>query len=122
MNDWTKLPEIISNVDINIIPLEINIFNEGKSEDKWVEASLVKVPTIVSNFGEFKNVIENNKTGILCSNISDWYISLKTLINDKNLRRTIGENAYHVFERKYNTIYTGKKFVKIVFYYGKIFI
>jgi glycosyltransferase involved in cell wall biosynthesis len=112
--DYNKLPEIISNIDINIIPLEKNIFNEVKSENKWVEAALVKVPTIVSNYGAFKNVIENNKTGILCSSIDDWYISLKTLINSGNLRKTIGENAYHFCESNYNTIYTGRKFANYI--------
>ena len=44
--DWKELIEIISKFDINIIPLEYNIFNEVKSENRWVEAALVKVPTI----------------------------------------------------------------------------
>ena len=36
--DWRKLPEIISNIDINIAPLVNNIFNQAKSENKWLEA------------------------------------------------------------------------------------
>ena len=107
--DWKELPEIISNIDINISPITNNIFNEAKSENKWIEAALVKVPTIASNFGAFKNVIHQNKTGLLCSNTRDWYLSLKTLINNENLRRTLGENAYNFCKRKYNTIYTGSK-------------
>jgi glycosyltransferase involved in cell wall biosynthesis len=55
--DWRELPEIISNVDINIAPIENTIFNTAKSENKWVEAALVKVPTIASNVGAFKQVI-----------------------------------------------------------------
>ena len=105
--DWKQLPKVISNVDINIAPIEKIIFNKAKSENKWVEASLVKVPTVASNYGAFKHVIQQNKTGILCSNLNDWYISLKTLINSEYLRRTIGENAYFFCKRKYNTIYTG---------------
>ena len=103
------MPEIISNIDINISPITNNIFNEGKSENKWVEAALVKVPTIASNFGAFKNVIYQNKTGLLCSNNKDWYLSLKTLIKNENLRKTLGENAYNLCKKKYNTIYTGSK-------------
>ena len=94
--DWRQLPKIISNVDINIAPLEDTIFNQAKSENKWVEASLVKVPTIASNIGSFKNSIRHNETGLLCDNINDWYISLKTLINNQELRKYIGENAYNV--------------------------
>ena len=105
--DWKQLPEVISSVDINIAPIEKILFNEAKSENKWVEASLVKVPTVASNYGAFKQVIQQNKTGILCSNLNDWYISLKSLINNELLRRTLGENAYFFCKRKYNTIYTG---------------
>lgn len=105
--DWKLLPRIISNIDINIAPIENIFFNEAKSENKWVEASLVKIPTISSNYGAFKQVIHHNETGILCSNLNDWYISLKSLINDKLLRKTIGENAYYFCKKKYNTIYTG---------------
>ena len=107
--NWKNLPKIISRVDINICPIENSIFNEAKSENKWVEASLVKVPTIASNYGEFKNVINHNITGFLCSNMNDWYKSLKALIDNKQLRETIGENAYNFCKKNYNTLYTGVK-------------
>ena len=48
-----KLPELIASVDINLAPLEDTLFNAAKSENKWVEASMVGVPTIASNIGAF---------------------------------------------------------------------
>ena len=113
--DWRKLPEIISNVDINIAPIEDTIFNQAKSENKWLEAALVKVPTIASNVGAFKDVIIHNETGILCNNnINDWYISFKALINNKDLRKYLGENAYKVCKKKNNTIYSGGKLANYI--------
>ena len=112
--NWKELPEIIASVDINIAPIEKTIFNSAKSENKWVEAALVKVPTIASNFGAFKKVILHNETGLLCSDLNDWYISLKTLINNENLRKTIGENAFNECKYKYNTIYTGIKLANYI--------
>ena len=94
--NWKKLPKTISNVDINIAPIEKNIFNEAKSENKWVEAALVKIPTIASNYGEFKHAIIHNVTGLLCSDNKEWYDSLETLIDNENLRKTLGENAYNI--------------------------
>ena len=94
--------------------MENNIFNRAKSENKWLEAALVKVPTIASNFGEFKNVIKDNETGILCSDNNDWYISLKTLINDDYQRKRIGENAYNFCINEYNTLYAGTKLVNYI--------
>ena len=82
---------MISNVDINVTLLEKTMFNQAKSENVWVEASLVKVPTIASNIGSFKNSIRHNETGLLCDNVNDWYISLKALIINQELRKYIGE-------------------------------
>ena len=110
VSDWKKLFEIISNFDLNIIPLEKNIFNNITNENAWVLASLAKVPTIASNYGVFKHVIQHNKTGLLCSKENDWYLSLKTLINNELYRRHLGENAFKYCENEYNTIYNGYKF------------
>ena len=107
--DQEELSEIISNIDINISPIELKYFNKIKSENKWVKASLFKVPTIASNFGEFKHIIHQNQTGLLCSDLKDWYLSLKMLIENESLRKTLGENAYNACKLKYNTIYNGRK-------------
>ena len=75
---------------------------------------MVKVPTIASNFGAFKHVIQHNQTGLLCSNITDWYLSLKILIKNENLRKYLGENAYQFCKKKYNTIQTGIKLANYI--------
>ena len=49
MRNWRQLPQLIASVDINIAPLQDTVFNRAKSENKWVEAALVKVPTIASD-------------------------------------------------------------------------
>ena len=64
-----RLPEIISNIDINIAPIEYSILNNSKSDIKWVEASLVKIPTIASNIETFKQMILHNGTGMLFHNM-----------------------------------------------------
>ena len=112
--DWRKLPKLISNVDINISPIKNSLFNLAKSANMWVEASLVKIPTIASNFGQFKNVIKHNITGFLCSNNQEWFNTFETLIKDENLRKIIGENAYKECQQNYNTIYSGIRLSKYI--------
>lgn len=111
---WKELPNLISSVDINIAPLVDNIFNEAKSEIKWIEASLVKVPTIASNIGAFKKMIVNNETGILCSTIEEWKAAFELLINNENERKRIAENAYKFTIKHCNTIYTGLPLAKYI--------
>lgn len=104
--DWEKLPRLIASVDINLAPLEKNIFNEAKSENKWVEAALVKVPTIASKIGAFEKMIESGVTGILCETESDWESELVKLIEDETYRKQIAENAYEYTRKNCVSIYT----------------
>ena len=112
--DWRKLFEIIKNIDINIAPIEFNLFNEIKNENKWIEASLFKIPTIASNFGVYKKVIIHNETGILCSDMNDWYIHLKSLINNESLRKAIGEKAFNFCKIEYDSISNGYKLANFI--------
>ena len=105
--DWQKLPNLIASVDINLAPLENTIFNEAKSENKWVEAALVKVPTVASNVGAFKEMIVDGQTGFLCED-SEWEAVLEKLIIDESLRRTIAHNAYSFVKENCLTMYSGK--------------
>lgn len=105
---WEKLPSLIASVDINLVPLEQSIFNEAKSENKWVEASLVKVITVASAVGAFEKMVVHNETGMLCEDNENWYATLKNLIENKEIRKTIAENAYRHVLKKCTTVYTSQ--------------
>lgn len=104
---WEDLPSLIASVDINLAPLEPNLFNEAKSENKWTEAALVKVPTIASNCGAFAKVIAEGITGLLCSTTEEWLHAILKLIDDTSLRQTIGEAAYCSCLLHHTSISTG---------------
>ena len=113
--DWKELPKLIRSIDINLAPLEDTIFNEAKSENKWTEAALVKIPTVASNVGAFKDAIENGKTGLLCNDERDWEESLINLIENKEEREKIATNAYEEVMNKHITTKSGlgvAKFIK----------
>ena len=103
------MPEFISKVHINVAPIKETIFNEAKSGNKWLEAALVKVPTIASNFGAFKQIINNYETGILCSSNEEWYNALKALIINETMRNIIVNNAYEVCKVQYNSFGNGSR-------------
>lgn len=106
-SDWRKLPEMIASVDINLAPLKDTIFNRAKSENKWVEAALVKVVTIASDVGAFHDSIENGKTGVLCRTLAEWEEELCRLIEDQGYRFLLAEAAYSYCMEYYSTIMTG---------------
>ena len=112
--DWKKLPSLIAEVDINLAPLEQSIFNEAKSENKWVEAALVKVPTVASNVGAFQRMIVSGETGILCDTEEEWVEQLSRLVENKKERERIAENAHRYCTKKCVTVYTGFPLVKFI--------
>ena len=105
---WEELPRLVASVDINIAPIENTIFNEAKSENKWTEAALVKVPTVASRVGAFQEVIEDGKTGLLCETEDEWFEALSRLIEEPSLRKDIGEQAYQTVRKGWCSVFSGK--------------
>ena len=91
--DWDKLPSLISDVDINLAPLVDSIFNRAKSEIKWIEAALVKVPTVASKIGAFSDAIVDGETGLLATD-DQWFEKLEDLVLYPELRQKIADAAY----------------------------
>ncbi|MBC5684682.1 MULTISPECIES: glycosyltransferase [Ruminococcus] len=123
--DWRKLPELIAQVDINLAPLTDTLFNAAKSENKWMEAALVQVPTIASNLGAFEECIESGETGILCSSVEDWKEALVDLIENPDKRNRIARNAWYVCRERWLAYKTGYKlaeFLKKKFHKNIIFV
>ena len=112
-SDWRKLPEIIAEMDINLAPLENTIFNEAKSENKWMEAALVKTVTVASDVGAFHDCVEHKVTGILCKDAGEWEAELRKVVEDPEYRKKISENAYLKCKENYATFRTGLRLAKL---------
>ncbi len=113
--DWRRLPKQISSCDVNLAPLEDTLFNRAKSENKWVEAALVKVPTIASNVGAFAHMIDDGETGLLCENTAEsWYEGLSRIVADKELRARLAEKAYKFCGENCTTVGAAKTIRDII--------
>ncbi len=102
--DWRRLPELIASIDINLMPLERTLFHECKSENKWMEAAFVKVPTIASSNREMVANTSDKKDIVLCTDRSEWRENLTRLVEDEELRNTIAENAYNRVLKEKSTL------------------
>jgi glycosyltransferase involved in cell wall biosynthesis len=90
-----ELPREMARFDINIAPLEVgNPFCESKSELKFVQAALVEVCTIASPTGPFRRAIRHNRNGVLAQDAASWSSALLRLVNDRELRHSLGRAAY----------------------------
>jgi len=90
------------DVDIALAPLEKNSFNECKSNIKFLEYSICRIPGIYSRITPYANSIMDGKTGILCDDGPDnWYRAMVALLENEELRRQIAESAYGEVMEKY---------------------
>tara|TARA_Y100000034_G_C6810631_1_gene364257 strand:- start:391 stop:975 length:585 start_codon:yes stop_codon:yes gene_type:complete len=94
-----------ANMDIAIAPLQMNEFNDSKSEIKVAECGRYKVPLVASDVGCYGETIENWETGVLIppeEPKSEWVKVLSRLIRDNKLRKRMGENLYDLTEEYFN--------------------
>jgi GT2 family glycosyltransferase len=91
---WRRLPRILAGVEISLAPLEAdNPFTESKSCLKYVEASLLSVPTIASPRPDFVRAINSGRNGLLAESPDEWREALDELIKSRQLREEIGRAA-----------------------------
>src|SRR6185369_8198722 len=94
----------VATFDINLAPLEIgNPFCESKSELKFFESGLVRVPTVASGTGTFKEAIHDGIDGFVASTENEWQEKIEKLILDAELRKKMGENARQTTLTRYTT-------------------
>ncbi len=108
---------VLKECDVNIVPLDVNKFTNCKSELKFFEAGIVKVPTIASPTYAYKSAIKEGVNGFLAEDKNDdWYLSLEKLIKLKSLKQ---ETANKAFSKSKSYYYNYNNKIKIEEIYCK---
>lgn len=109
-----RFPEFMAETDILVVPLDINTYTKCKSSIKFLEASSAKKAGVYQRIRQYDEVIEQGVNGYLAYTAQEWYESIKKLIDDKEHRRQVGENAF-------NTVKEGWQMKDHVDLYAKLF-
>lgn len=101
--------------DIALAPLQVNIFNQCKSQLKILEAGFYKKAIIAQDIGPYKlDVVNAYESGgswnakgnaILIDsskNAKDWYRFIKRLVESPELTQQLGENLYDTVKDSYS--------------------
>ena len=99
--------------DIAIAPIEMTTFNDCRSSIKWVEHSSMKTPVVATDFGPYKRDMEHGKTGMLVKTRDDWNKALSVLIENRNYRNELGENAYNHCKLNFNLDFMVDKWMNV---------
>lgn len=102
-----------SNFDFAIAPLEGNVFNHCKSNIKFLEYSICGYAGIYSAVGPYIDSIVPNETGVLVKNTTnEWIRAMELLINNPELRHTLGRNAFQHVKTNYTHKEKSKEWYK----------
>lgn len=91
---------MFTNIDVAIAPLQMNEFNDSKSDIKVAECGRYRVPLVASNVGCYSDTIQNGKTGYLITpgDTKGWINALTKLIKDQKQTRQMGDNLHKITE------------------------
>jgi len=103
----------ISKFDIGIMPLNNDSFSKGKCGLKLIQYMACGVPSVASPVGANKSIIQNGVNGFLANTKEEWVEKIELLINNQNLRETIGKNAINTIIKKYSLQQTAPNLINI---------
>ena len=96
---------IFAHIDVTIAPLQMNDFNDSKSDIKVAESGRYRIPLIASDVGCYSDTIVNWETGVLIppeEPKGEWVKVLSKIIRDKKLREKMGNNLHDATEPLFN--------------------
>ncbi|NMO20388.1 glycosyltransferase [Pyxidicoccus fallax] len=92
----------LASWQISIAPLERTVFNDAKSNIKFIEASVFRVPTVCSGSGPFREIVEHGRNGMIATTPEEWEAALTALVEDAGLRQRMGEEAHRSVMARYD--------------------
>ena len=97
--------QFFTNMDIAVAPLEMNPFNDSKSEIKVAECGRYAVPLVASNVGCYDEWIVDGETGFLIDpdkGITEWVKVLTKVAKDRKLRERMGRNLKELTDTNFD--------------------
>lgn len=91
---WKERPALFSKIDIHLMPISKDPYYEVKSDTKWIEASLLKIPTVLSAVRKSDKRFKQGENVMFCGSREEWKQSLIQLIENAELRKCMGDSAY----------------------------
>lgn len=112
---WYKENEIedLLKLNIGIMPLPATEWAEGKCAFKAIQYMALGIPTVVSAVGANIDAVPNGKTGYVCASEEEWYLRLKELLQDADLRAAMGQKGRDWVEQQYSVAAHKATFLKL---------
>ncbi len=100
LTDFLTLQLKMGEVEVNLVPLQENLFTQCKSELKFFEAGIAGTLTVASPIFTFTQAIRDGENGYLAKSYA-WTDKITTLINSLEHYPEMAEKAYQDSERRF---------------------
>ena len=111
---WTSENEIsdLHEMEIGLYPIPKDEWSLGKSSLKALTYMAIAIPAIATAYGTNFRIIEDGKSGILVNNDDEWVQKLVELIDDVELRKSIGLKGRERVEQLFSVQANLPKYLK----------
>lgn len=112
---WSKESEIqdLCKINIGIMPLEDDQWAEGKCGFKGLQYMSLGIPAVMSPVGVNKAIVQHGQNGYLAKNKQEWKDILEKLIQDKSLRKQIGQAGKETIDKRYSVLSNQDNFISL---------
>lgn len=112
---WNKGSEIedLAQIDIGIMPMKNDQWNEGKCGFKLIQYMALGIPAVASPVGVNKKIIDEGVNGYLCNTDEEWINSLTELMNNPQKRKEFGERGRQKIINKYSIASNASNFLSL---------
>jgi glycosyltransferase involved in cell wall biosynthesis len=94
---WSALAQ----ADINLSVLKPSVLSDGKSEIKWLEAAMLRIPSVVSPTTTHVELLTDGVDAMLAGSVDAWEQKLSMLVASPELRAAIGARAFELASSQY---------------------
>jgi glycosyltransferase involved in cell wall biosynthesis len=105
----------LARIDVSIIPLKNDLFNQSKSDVKYLESASAGAPVLASET-VYGRTIQNGKNGLVFPEGEDFCVKLQQLITDRPFADRLARAAHRYVREKrlydlhvsdWSSVYTG---------------
>jgi glycosyltransferase involved in cell wall biosynthesis len=103
---WKRETEVsdLAKISIGVMPLEMDIWSEGKCGFKGLQYMSLAIPALMSPVGVNSQIVSHGENGFLPVKLEDWKMQLEMLLTDIDLRKKIGVAGKKTIEERYSVI------------------
>jgi glycosyltransferase involved in cell wall biosynthesis len=80
----------VARLDVGLAPLRPSVFNQSKSELKFLEYAAAGAVTIASKFGPYEREVTLSRGGIVVGQPHEWTRAMRSLAKDTGMREELG--------------------------------